>query len=407
MEVPLVTDDIPTFVVKDAPSQEQLNAILTNPNLFEMIANEFKREIVGEEQAIKAIFLSACSLLINPENAEDRIHTIVDAPPSGGKDFTCRNIVRVFPKNRVEHKTKVSANAFTYWHNSKFEPEWSWDNKLCYLSDPSDSLLESDVFKTMCTEGSSSAVVINQRTVEIEIIGKPVFLITTAQGRIKTEIEDRFNLIKLDESPEQTKRIHERQAERARSGKKTEYNHVLVRAVQQLNPVPVRVPYAEKLIDKIPADRVKMRRVFPRFLALIKASAALHQLQREKDEFGNVLANRQDYDLAQSVINHIGDTTILGLTNQLRQAYEACERLAKKRTQESIEPEWFDASDIATFAPKVGSLAQWYRYIDKLTAKGLLLVESRQPEGLRKKVRVYWPEAYQEFKLPSGEELGI
>ena len=71
----------------------------------------------------------------------------------------------------VVWRTKISGEAFTYWHVN--EKDWSWDGKILFLEDIGQSVLDSDTFKVMCSEGSVASVVKNQETIDLIIKGKP------------------------------------------------------------------------------------------------------------------------------------------------------------------------------------------------------------------------------------------
>jgi hypothetical protein len=67
----------------------------------------------------------------------------------------------------------------------------------------------------------------------------------------------------------------------------------------------VTIPFAETLAAHYPADQVRARRVVTQLLALIQANALLHQQQRERDEFGRIIANAADYRLAAPIFGAI------------------------------------------------------------------------------------------------------
>ena len=70
----------------------------------------------------------------------------------------------VVPKEDRYHVTKMSKEAFTYWHIG--EP---WDNKVIHFEDITQELLNSSTFKVMSSGGSYAVVVREQKTIEIPI----------------------------------------------------------------------------------------------------------------------------------------------------------------------------------------------------------------------------------------------
>src|SRR4051812_5624488 len=104
-----------------------------------------------------------------------------------------------------------------------------------------------------------------------------------------------------DEQPEQTRRIIARVAEDAMNGSvAADISHVVQKhhAVQRLlRRRTIVTPSADRLGEKIDADRVEARRGFRHVISTIEAIALLHQYQRESDREGRVIATRRDYEV--------------------------------------------------------------------------------------------------------------
>jgi hypothetical protein len=64
----------------------------------------------------------------------------------------------------------------------------------------------------------------------------------------------------------------------------------------------VTVPFAEKLADLLPTDRVEVRRAFPLLISTMRASALLHQQHRQIDEHGRLLATVDDYQITRHLL---------------------------------------------------------------------------------------------------------
>jgi len=65
------------------------------------------------------------------------------------------------------------------------------------------------------------------------------------------------------------------------------------------------IPFAERLADllEVFADRVECRRAYPQVLALVQASALLHQRQRRTDQDGRLIAEPADYGVAARLLS--------------------------------------------------------------------------------------------------------
>lgn len=377
---------------------KNIQEFLKNPDIFNIITmQEFDKTIVEEYDARKAIFLCMCSIWVI--DLQGHMNLLVNGESSVGKSFVCKKVLEIFPETHYEYRTKVTPEAFTYWHNSTYEPDWTWDGKICYLEDISNKLANSDTFKVMCSEGSTATVVIKQRAIDILIQGKPVMVVTTASAEPSAEILNRFSIIQLDETRNQTKKIIEEQAKRAATGTSDRYDRLVVNALTCLERVRVKIPFADAITDSFPTNSLRSRRDFPRFMDLIKASAALHQWQREKED-GWLVADIQDYDIAREVWEKVNQSGgVFGLTHRMKKAYQIC----KTFTEEKEKP--FTAREIYSSNPFV-SQKQWYEYLERLSSHNLIKIALEEREGSSKPVTVYsLPQITEIVTLKPSNEL--
>jgi len=276
----------------------EINEILTQTSLFSNICDEFNKKVVGEELSCRVIFLCASGRLVINSSISS-YNLLVNDDAGVGKDYIVNAVLSILPKWYYVKRTRISPTAFTYWHNSKFEPEWTWNGKIFYAEDISEGVLNSDVFKVMCSSGSTASVVINQKTIDIEIDGKPVIITTTATATPNPELVRRFVILSLDSSQNQTEAILKRHSEYARSGIVPEYNELIIDSFQYLERVKVKIPFADNIARYFPTKSIIMRTNYPRFLDFIRSATALYQFQREKDLEDFLLATGQDYNIAR------------------------------------------------------------------------------------------------------------
>jgi hypothetical protein len=64
----------------------------------------------------------------------------------------------------------------------------------------------------------------------------------------------------------------------------------------------VTVPYAGQLAELIAPVAVRLRRDFNTLLALIRAHAVLHQLTRDRDDDGRIVATLEDYEIVSGIV---------------------------------------------------------------------------------------------------------
>jgi hypothetical protein len=273
--------------------------ILKNPALFnEITEKEFDKKIVGENEARKVIFLCAAGGRL-VENCQIASYNLLVNDDAGtGKDYVTYNTLSILPKDIFVHKTRITPTALTYWHDSKNEPNWTWDGKVFYPEDIGETVLNSDVFKVMTSKGSKATVTIKQKAVDIDISGKPVIITTTATATPSPELTRRFVILNLDSSQDQTKEIMKRHSTYKRDGLVPEYDSAYTEAMAYLKRVKVKILFAGVIDRYFPTTNIVMRTHYPRFLDFICASAAFHQYQRER-EGDFILANGNDYDIAR------------------------------------------------------------------------------------------------------------
>lgn len=366
-------------------------SILKDPNLFSYITiKELDKQIVGEYKSRKAIFLSLCSVWI--ENLDVPLNSLVSSDSSAGKSFVCKKIIKLFPSEMVEYRSKITPEAFTYWHRG--ENDWTWDGKICYLEDISQGILDAPTFKVMCSEGSTATIVIRQRAVNIRVEGKPVMLLTTARTNPSTEILNRFQIVSLDETEKQTENIV---FQIAQDKTPEEYDPKLIEVLSYLKREKIKIPFGEKIAlflkENYSFNLLRLRRDFSRLMALIKASAALYQYQRGRDPEGYILANEQDYEIAKECINYIQTQTFRGLTHRLKKAFDCCLELGE-----------FTAKEIHSRFPFVNQKT-WYSYLDELSERKLLKNELRRVENVKQMVTYYIVDNSKAFELPNFSDL--
>ena len=273
--------------------------VLKDPKLFDnMFKNELDKKIVGEIESRKVIGLCAYGGRLVKNSQVASFNLMVNDDAGVGKDYTANASLEMMPDQDFEKRTRISATVLNYWHNAKDEPQWDWDGKVLYLEDISETILNHEVFKVMCSSGSRASIVKDQKVVELEIKGKPVMIITTATATPNPELTRRFVILGLDGSVDQTKEIMKRHSEFRERGIMPVVDAKYKFAMQLLKRVSVKIPFASKIHDHFPHNNIIMRTHYPRFLDFISASAAFHQFQRETNN-GFVVAEGSDYNLAR------------------------------------------------------------------------------------------------------------
>ncbi len=173
----------------------------------------------------------------------------------------------------------------------------------------------------------------NLRTKIFFVEARAAFIEATTESSVNHENATRCFELAMDESAEQTARIHERQRlmKTERGLHLREKTDAIVRkhwnAQRLLEPLPVVIPFADQLT--FPSHWMRTRRDHARFLNLIEVSAFLHQFQRERLN-GAIVASVDDYKVAYELSRHVLSETLSDVKKPLREAYERIRGLSSQ-----------------------------------------------------------------------------
>jgi hypothetical protein len=171
------------------------------------------------------------------------------------------------------------------------------------------------------------------RTRTFTVQARASFIESSTDSGINPENGSRCFEIAMDESAEQTARIHERQRlmkTEAGLKLKTEGEAIVRRhrnAQRLLEPHPVVIPYAQLLT--FPTSWMRTRRDNARFLNLIEVSAFLHQHQRQRQD-GAIIATLDDYRTAYDLAASVLAETLSDLKRPLRLVLDRVRALASQ-----------------------------------------------------------------------------
>ena len=206
---------------------------------------------------------------------------------------------------------------------------------------------------------------------------------TAASGNL--ENSSRCLELSLDDSPAQTKRIHEAQR-RAWAGEEVPPVDVTLfqDAQRLLEPLPVVIPFAERLT--FPARGTTDRRDQPKLVGLVMAHALLYQRQREKDGKGRLVATVADYRVAFDLYAPLVEAAFEDLSPRAAALYRALGNEKVKGTTSRR-----DAANLMAW-----SYTTTRRALEELVAHELL-----RPAGQET------PRRYEVLDVPAAEHVGL
>jgi hypothetical protein len=171
--------------------------------------------------------------------------------------------------------------------------------------------------------------------------GPTNMILTTTKATIHSENETRALSLNTDDSGEQTFRVMARIADEEDIGvdldKWRQLQAWLAGAEHR-----VTIPYAKRLAELGPPVAVRLRRDFGAVLALIRAHAILHQLNRGRDNDGRIVASLDDYEVVWDLI---GDVIAEGVGATVSAVVR--ETVETVQTREPTHPDGVTAATLA------------------------------------------------------------
>jgi hypothetical protein len=264
--------------------------------------------VVNECELITLIYLAATSRVL-----DQPINPLVKGASSGGKSYTTKHTLGLFPTESVNYLTSSSALSLVY-------DDRPLANTVLFVQEANQ--LQADehstfsmLLRTLISEGR----IVHQTTVEdpvsrtgrrVERIVRegPIAVIITTTGELHAENETRMLSFHVSESQEQTRAVIESLAAHAAGTDEGAADLALWHDLQRwiaLGPTDAVIPFAPQIAAKIPPSMVRFRRDAGSLLSFIKASAILHQAQRQVDDKGRVVATLADYAVAYSIFSKV------------------------------------------------------------------------------------------------------
>lgn len=285
------------------PEKEEALELLKSSDLLDQVVTDMESlGYVGEEANKKLGYLISVSRKLN-----EPLSAVILSQSGSGKSFLAEVLELLTPKEEMKMFSRLTPAALYYMEKEALV------HKFVIVEERSGSAEADYSIRTLQSKKKLIlAAVIKDpstgkiQTKEFEIFGPTAFLETTTSPRINHENSTRCFEMYLDESAEQTGRIHKMQRLlKTSQGRELQTKWDLIRARHHnaqrlLKPVIVIVDYA--LMLDFPKSWLRTRRDNLRFLNLIEVIAFLHQYQKEIkiDSLGReyIEADLRDYEIA-------------------------------------------------------------------------------------------------------------
>jgi DNA primase len=266
-----------------AQEREAALGLLRDPKLLDRILSDFAAcGVVGEETNKLVGYLATVS-----RKLDNPLAVIVQSTSAAGKSALMDAVLAFVPPDERVKYSALTGQALYYLGG-----EANLKHKILAIVEEEGAERASYALKLLQSEGELSIASTGKDpqtgrmvTQEYRVEGPVMIFLTTTAVDIDEELLNRCLVLTVDESREQTRRIHTQQRARytlggIRASETKAAVLALHRAAQRLlRPLQVHNPYADRLtfLD----DKTRTRRDHTKYLQLIATVAVLHQHQRE------------------------------------------------------------------------------------------------------------------------------
>jgi hypothetical protein len=264
----------------------------------------------GENRNAKLTYLAITSRLLDKQ-----VSIVIKGLSSSGKSYTVECVVRLFPAEAIYTMTAMSERALIYLDEDlahrtivlyeaaalREGREKAEDNQTAYIvrSLLSEGRIE---YPTVVRDDDG-----NMRTVKLIKEGPTNLVTTTTSISLHPENETRMFSLPSNDTQAQTRAVMMGSAGDDESTDRAvdlsdwlTYQRWLATANRR-----VTIPYALCVAVQIPPVAVRLRRDWNSIRALIRTHAMMHQLTRDTDDDGRVIATIADYEAVRTLVSDL------------------------------------------------------------------------------------------------------
>jgi hypothetical protein len=318
--------------------------LLRAPDLLKRIAAAYDEAgIVGEETNLLAAYLACASRKLKKPLA-----VIIQSTSAAGKSTLMDAVLSFFPGEEQVKYSAMTGQSLYYLGEGNLK------HKILAIVEEEGAEKAGYALKLLQSEGELTIASTGKdphsgrmETQEYHVEGPVAILFTTTAIDIDEELMNRCLVLTVDESREQTERIHHLHREaRTIEGilaaeRRRDILHVMQNAQRLIRPMLIANPFARHLT--FTSGRTRTRRDHEKYLTLIDTIALLHQYQREpithlvKSEAG--LASREvamlpvtldDIETANRIAPEVLGRGLDELSPQTRHLLEHIKALVRK-----------------------------------------------------------------------------
>jgi hypothetical protein len=272
------------------------------PDLMDRVVRQVQAMgVVNERDLIVLTYVAGTSRVL-----QQPVNLLAKGTSGSGKSFTTTRTLKLIGPDFVDFLTSASALSLVY-------DDRPLSHKVLVIYEANQLQAdENSTFAMLVRTLMSEGRIVHQTTVEdpdsstgrrVERIVRdgPIALVVTTTGDLHSENETRMLSWYVGESHEQTAAVMAGLAARAAGVDVAPVELAVWHDLQHwiaLGPNDAVIPFAQQIVAGIKPLMVRFRRDVGSLFNFIKASALLHQAQRQVDAKGRVIATIADYALA-------------------------------------------------------------------------------------------------------------
>jgi DNA primase catalytic core len=388
IELARPAETMPSAVVLTPEERAEALAWLQAPDLVGRLRGAFRTAgIIGEENNILLVYLAGVSRLLDRPLA-----VIVQSPSAAGKSMLMDSALAFFPEEaRIKYSAMTGQSLY-------YLGETNLKHKILAIVEEAGAEKASYALKLLQSEGELTIASTGKdpqtgrmETQEYHVEGPVMIMLTTTAIDLDEELQNRCLTLAVDDSPEQTARIHALQRERrtlaglVAKTQRAELLRVLKNAQRLLATVEVLNPFAPALT--FPSGRTRNRRDHEKYLTLIDSIALLHQHQRPRGrhEVGGrvieyVAVTLDDIALANELAPEVLGRSLDELPPQTRRLLDYIRALVRTKLGRVADPAPADAGasgGAASLPPRLPRHACTFSRRELHTASGWSFTQLR------------------------------
>jgi DNA primase len=262
--------------------EEEAMQLLKSPKLLDRLTAAYDETgIAGESNSLLAAYLACASRKLAKPLA-----VIIQSTSAAGKSTLMDAVLSFFPDEEQVKYSAMTGQSLYYLGETNLK------HKILAIVEEEGAEKASYALKLLQSEGELTIASTGKdpqsgrmETQEYHVEGPVAIVFTTTSIDIDEELMNRCLVLTVDESKEQTERIHQLQREaRTIEGilaneKRKDVLRVMQNAQRLIQPKRIANPFARHLT--FTSGRTRTRRDHEKYLTLIDTIAPLHQHQRE------------------------------------------------------------------------------------------------------------------------------